>query len=216
LVYLRPVTTLPQHRYPFELVDVWHARNGERVLVRPVHPQDTEIACEFVRELSPASRYNRFHQPLGELTPAMAHWATHVDYERHFALIAEVFRDGREVEIGVARYVVTDTAESAEMAIAVADGWQRQGVGERLLCGLMQVAAQHGVRWMEADVLKPNVGMLALSRRLGFRVRRSSQDPLTVRVERLLAPDDAAPKRGATRRSLGFAWIGWLAARARA
>ena len=85
-----------QHRYPFELVDVWQARNGERVLVRPVHPQDTELARAFVRELSPASRYNRFHQPLNDLTPEMARWATHVDYERHFALVAAVFRDGRE------------------------------------------------------------------------------------------------------------------------
>jgi acetyltransferase len=50
-----------ERRYPFELVDVWQRRGGKRVLIRPVHPQDGELAREFVRGMSPASRYNRGH-----------------------------------------------------------------------------------------------------------------------------------------------------------
>ena len=75
------------------------------------------------------------------------------DYDRHFALIAEVFCDGREVEIGVARYVVADREECAEIAVEVADARQRQGAGERLLGGLIQVAARRGLRWLEGEVL---------------------------------------------------------------
>lgn len=164
--------TPTQVRYPFDLVDVWHTRDGERVLVRPVHSQDLDLAREFVQSLSPESRYNRFHAPLNDITPQMARWATHVDYQRHMALIAVVFRDGREVEIGVARYVVLpDDPRAAEFALAVADSWHRRGVGERLLRGLLDVAARRGVRWLEGDVLATNAGMIALARRLGFDVR---------------------------------------------
>lgn len=178
-------------RYPFDLVDVWHARNGERVLVRPVHPQDLELARAFVRELSPESRYNRFHGALKELTPGMARWATHVDYDRHMALIAVHYRDGQEVEIGAARYVVRADGETAEFAVAVADAWQGQGVGVRLLSDLMRVAASRGLRWMEGEVLASNRGMLALARRLGFDYRKPHRDARLVTVSRRLREQDA-------------------------
>lgn len=181
-----------RHRYPFDLVDVWHARNGERVLIRPVHPQDLELACEFVRELSPESRYNRFHQPLNELTPQMARWATHVDYERHLALIAVVYRDGRETEIGVARYVTADgDPETAEFAVAVADRWHGQGVAERLLRGLIESAARKGLRWLQGDVLADNRAMLALARKLGFQASSRRGDGRLVNVSRRVSEQDA-------------------------
>jgi acetyltransferase len=178
-------------RYPFDLVDVWHARDGERVLVRPVHPQDLELVQAFVRQLSPESRYNRFHGALKELTPGMARWATHVDYDRHLALIAVVYRDGREIEIGAARYVVQADGETAEFAVAVADAWQGRGVGARLLGYLVRVAAGRGLRWMEGEVLAANRGMLALARRLGFDYRKPHRDAHLVKVSRRLRGADA-------------------------
>jgi acetyltransferase len=185
-----------RHRYPFDLVDVWHAHNGERVLIRPVHPQDLELAREFVRELSPESRYNRFHQPLNELTPQMARWATHVDYERHLALIAVVYRDGRETEIGVARYVAAEgDPETAEFAVAVADRWHGQGVAERLLGGLIESAARKGLRWLQGDVLAGNRAMLSLARKLGFQASSRRGDGRLVNVSRRVSERDgsAAP-----------------------
>ena len=195
------------HKYPFDLVDVWHARNGERVLIRPVHPQDLDLAREFVRELSPESRYSRFHQPLNELTPQMARWATHVDYERHLALIAVVYRDGREVEIGAARYVAGERdPEAAEFAVAVADRWHGQGVAERLLRGLIEAAARKGLRWLEGDVLRDNRAMLGLARKLGFQSRLPRGDARIVRVTRRVAAGDARPAHPPARRG----WRGLL------
>lgn len=195
----------PNHRYPFDLVDVWHARDGSRVLIRPVHPQDLELAREFVRALSPESRYNRFHQPLNDLTPQMAKWATHVDYQRHMALIAVVYEDGRELEIGAARYVVRAAdAETAEFAIAIADRWHGRGVAERLLRGLIAVAARRGIRWLEGDVLAGNRAMLGLARKLGFQAREPRRDARLVAVSRHVSARDAdavaqAPARGGWR-----------------
>ncbi|HSD43734.1 MAG TPA: GNAT family N-acetyltransferase [Burkholderiales bacterium] len=192
-------------RYPFDLVDVWHARDGERVLVRPVHPQDLELAQAFVRELSPESRYNRFHGTMKELTPGMARWATHVDYDRHMALIAVVYGDGREIEIGAARYVVRADGETAEFAVAVADTWQGQGLGARLLSDLTRVAAGRGLRWIEGEVLASNRGMLALARRLGFDYRKPHRDARLVTVSRRLRAEDARAAKPAP-----SAWRGLL------
>jgi acetyltransferase len=191
----------PLHaRYPFDLVDVWHARDGERVLVRPVHPQDLELAQAFVRELSPESRYNRFHGALKELTPGMARWATHVDYDRHLALIAAITGTGARSDrrSGTAR-----RRETAEFAGGPLE--QGQGLGARLLSDLMRVAAGRGLRWMEGEVLASNRGMLALSRRLGFDYRKPHRDARLVTVSRRLREQDA---RGTKRVFPG--WRGWL------
>jgi acetyltransferase len=200
-------------RYPFELVDIWRARSGARILIRPVHPQDAELVREFVRELSPQSRYNRFHQPLADLTPEMARWATDVDHERHVALIAEVFDGAREVEIGAARYVRPEGSDAAEVAVAVADAWQRQGIGERLLRGLVQAAARRGVHWLEGEVLKDNAAMLALARRLGFQARAPRRGAVTLQIDRRITPEDAG-RAPANARGDGWGWLarlGWAA-----
>ena len=190
----------PAARYPFDLVDVWHARDGERVLIRPVHPQDLDLAQAFVRELSPESRYNRFHGAVNELTPGMARWETHVDYDQDMALIAVIYADGREIEIGAARYVVQPDGETAEFAVAVADAWQGRGVGARLLRGLIEVAARRGLRWMEGDVLAANRGMRALARKLGFQSRARGDEARLVRISRILRSEDArSDARGAAR-----------------
>jgi acetyltransferase len=178
-------------RYPFELVDVWRAPRGERLLIRPVHPQDAPLATAFVAGLSPASRYNRFHGAVSALTPERARWATDVDYERHMALIVEAFEGGREIEIGAARYVLRADGETADLAIAIADAWQGQGIGARLLERLMAVAAARGVRVLEGDVLASNGSMLALARKLGFSVRRHREGERLRRIVR----DPAVPVR---------------------
>ena len=199
-----PRQSLPA-RYPFDLVDVWHTPDGARVLIRPVHAQDLELVQAFVRELSPESRYNRFHGAVKELTPGMAHWATHVDYDRHLALIAVVYQDGREIEIGAARYAVMADGETAEFAVAVADAWQGRGVGARLLRGLIEVAARRGLRWMEGDVLATNRGMRALARKLGFQSRARGGEARLVRVSRILRSEDA---RSAARVAARSGWRG--------
>jgi acetyltransferase len=108
------------------------------------------------------------------------------------ALIAVVYRNGREVEIGAARYVMREgDAETAEFAIAIADRWHRRGVAERLLRGLIAVAASRGIRWLEGDVLASNRGMLGLARKLGFQSRKPRSDARLVTVSRRVAAQDA-------------------------
>ena len=193
-------------RYPFELVDVWRAPRGERLLMRPVHSQDGPLATAFVAALSPASRYNRFHGAVSALTPERARWATDVDYDRHMALIVEAFEGDREIEIGAARYVVRADGETADLAIEMADAWQGQGIGTRLLERLMAVAAARGVRVLEGEVLASNGPMLAVARKLGFSVRRHREGE---RLRRIVC-DPAVPVRPP---SVAERFIGGLAQR---
>jgi acetyltransferase len=112
---------------------------------------------------------------------------TRIDYDRHLALIAVTERDGRELQIGVARYVANGDGRSCEFAIAVADDWQRKGLGSRLMDALTAAARERGMREMYGEVLASNAKMLDFTARLGFRARLDTLDPRVVRVERRLA-----------------------------
>ena len=44
------------HRYPAELIDVIRLTSGERVVIRPVLPQDRELMVAFFHDLSADAR----------------------------------------------------------------------------------------------------------------------------------------------------------------
>jgi len=99
------------------------------------------------------------------------------DPRKHVALVA---LHAGEV-VGEARYVRTDGG--AEFALAVADGWRRRGVGNRLLAALIVSARRDGLRRLDGEVLASNEAMLGFVERAGFRVRAHPEDARLLRIE---------------------------------
>ena len=52
------------HRYPAELIDVVRLAGGQRVVIRPVLPQDEGLTADFFRDLPAPARYDRFMSPM--------------------------------------------------------------------------------------------------------------------------------------------------------
>ena len=175
------------HRYPADLIDVvWLA--GERVVIRPVLPQDRELTAAFFGDLSPLSRQQRFLSAMRALPPGLLERLTQVDYTSHLALVAEVFRDGRESVIAEARYAVGADRSEAEFAIAVAEPWQGRGLARLLLETLARQAAAAGIRRLTGETLASNERMLTLAQRAGFAIRRSLDGRGLMRLEKTLEP----------------------------
>jgi len=170
------------HPYPAQLVGTWQPREGPTVTLRPIRPEDAEMEQAFVKGLSAETRYFRFMDTLRELTPQMLVRFTQIDYDREMAFVATVREDGRETEIGVARYVANPDGESCEYALVIADGWQRKGLGRRMMEQLIAVARAHGLRSMVGHVLTENRGMLALCRKLGFVIGDGAEGPMVKRA----------------------------------
>jgi acetyltransferase len=172
--------------YPAHLVQRVALNDGSEVTIRPIRPEDGEIEQQFVRGLSDESRYFRFMDAVRELSPRMLAHFTRVDYDRHMALIATADRDGGEIQVAVARYVAGENRQRCEFAVAVADAWQRKGLGRRLLEALMAAARAAGMREMYGDVLAGNRGMLRLMESMGYSARLDSRDSRIMRVEKTL------------------------------
>lgn len=159
--------------YPAHLVTKRQLPNGTDMVIRPIRPEDAELEQAFVRNLSEQTKYFRFMQAIDELSPQLLARFTQIDYSREMALIAVLQVDGKETEIGVARYSINPDGRSCEFAIVVADEWQRQGIAHLLMQQLIETARSHGLQIMEGDVLANNYDMLTLVEKLGFTISTS-------------------------------------------
>ncbi len=181
-----PYAHMAIHPYPSALERRVQLADGADLLVRPMRPEDAEMEQDFVRRLSPQSKYFRFMQSIRELTPDMLVRFTQPDYDREMALIAVVTEADRRREVGVARYAINPDGQSCEFALAVSDEWQHRGIGSRLMEQLMEAARERRLRLMIGEVLAENRPMLALCRDLGFDIGISPEDPaIRIAVRRL-------------------------------
>src|SRR5262245_34200643 len=115
---------------PVELLASWTSqsstRNGVRLCIRLLRPDDREREIEFINSLSERTRYYRLMTPLKFLPPHLLDRLMDIDYDRRMAFVATAELDGREQFIGIARYGETDRADTVELGITVTDRWQRQ------------------------------------------------------------------------------------------
>ena len=165
------------HPYPSHLETGYQAKDGTQVRIRPIRPEDVRMEQEFVRALSPESRYMRFMNTIREVSPAQLVRLTQIDYDREMAYVATIDAAGAEKEVGVVRYATSPDGESCEFAIVVADDWQGKGLARRLMGVLIDTARGANLRYMHGDFLAENTRMLAFVASLGFVLSAHPEDP---------------------------------------
>src|SRR3954453_20699550 len=134
-------------------------RDGARVTLRPIAPEDKPLVAASFERLSEESRYRRFFTIKNKLSAAELAYLVDVDHHDHEAIIAIDPSSGEA--LGVARYVrFKDDAEVAEVAVTVADDWQWRGLGRALLDRLAYRARRDGVRRFSALVQGDSPGAL--------------------------------------------------------
>jgi acetyltransferase len=159
---------------------------GAAVTIRPLRPDDAGIERDFVSGLSAETRYNRLLGGAIKISDEYIRRLTHLDWSREAAFAAITMLGERESIIGVARYVVDESGGDCEFALVLADAWQGRGIGRRMLEKLIGIAARRGIRRMHGEVLSTNGPMLALVRKLGFRLERLPEDATITRATRQL------------------------------
>lgn len=143
-------------------------RDGTRVLIRMVDPDDRERLIEGFERLSTRSRYLRFHANVEELTDQQVEYLTDVDQVNHVAWVAIDADEPQHPGIGVARFVrLDDEPTVAEAAVTVLDDYQGRGLGTALLRVLAGAARERGIDTFRAYVLGENRAVLAMLDALG-------------------------------------------------
>jgi GNAT superfamily N-acetyltransferase len=168
--------------------------DGSLVEIRPLGPDDKDGLAAGFERLSELSRYRRFLSPTAKLSARQLAYLTEVDHHDHEALVAvdPSTRHG----LGVARYVrSSENAQEAEFAVAVADDWQRRGLGTALVEHLAERALREGIVRFTALVLADNEPVAHMLERVG-PVERRPVDAATVEVSMSIPaqPAEHAPR----------------------
>jgi len=153
-----------------DVVDVI-LRDGSTLRLRPPVRSDVEAILAFFHALSEQSLYMRFHG-FPSLGPEVVEQVLESDWAERGALLATLVEDGTERVVALANYVRLRDPSAAETAFAVADAYQRRGVGTRLVEQLAERAARHGIERFVALVLPDNRRMLGVFEALGFELTR--------------------------------------------
>ena len=155
-------------------------------MVRPIAPGDADLVQAFVGGLSGNSRYFRFFQSLKRLPPGMLERFTSIDHRTHMALVGVALDERKECIVAEARYAVNDDGATADIAVVVADAWQRRGVATGLLAMLERIAAANGVTRLTGETFAVNEKFLSFARASGFAIWPDS-DLGQLRIEKNLA-----------------------------
>jgi acetyltransferase len=105
------------------------------------------------------------------------------DPERESVLVASHTNatTGEQSILAVGRLNKLPTKNEAEAAVLVSDEYQGRGLGSELLRRLIQVAREQKLVRVVAEMLRDNVVMQAVLKKLGFRLRLLN-DPRHVRA----------------------------------
>jgi GNAT superfamily N-acetyltransferase len=163
-------------------------RDGSRVLVRAVRPDDRDLFVAGFQHLSPESRHRRFLFYKKSLGDRELDFFTNVDHHDHEAIGAIDLETGEGV--GVARMIREEDPEAAEAAVTVVDNWQGRGLGSLLLERLSERAREVGVRRFTATLLTSNKAMLAAFNHLGCVRKHSGGQEMKIDVEFSTHHDD--------------------------
>lgn len=142
------------------------------VRIRPYGVTDRDRVRRMSDRLSAASLYMRFFSGTPRLPDHYVGLLEGLDHWDREALVA---LDGDEI-LGIAEYVRDATrAWRADLAVLVADPWQRRGLGRALVGCLSELAGRRGVTEFGADVILTNRQALMFVRS-GWPAARSSRD----------------------------------------
>ena len=135
------------------------ARDGRPGLAT-LEPDDADAVTRLFARLSPASIYRRFFSPV----PGPDRLRASLERLDHHDREAVVAVEAGEV-IAIAQWSRTPGSCAADLAIVVADDWQRQGLGTRLVAALASRAAAEGIASFSVDIQGDNYGALRLFQR---------------------------------------------------
>jgi acetyltransferase len=155
--------------YPSQWQRHLEVKDGWRVFVRPIRPEDEPLIHEFLRHVTPQDLRLRFFAPMKRFTHEFIARLTQLDYARAMAFVA--FDEATNEMVGVVRIHSDSIYESGEYAILLRSDLKGRGLGWALMQLIIEYAKSEGLKTISGDVLQENTVMLEMCRNLGFEVK---------------------------------------------
>ncbi len=167
----KPYAHLALRPYPEEYVRPVQLKDGTKLLLRPIKPEDEPMWMDMLSRCSRESIYARFRYFFQwESHDTAAHYC-YIDYDREIAIVAEYSEGDVRRLVGVGRLIANPDYETAEYAILAPDDFQNRGLGSILTDYCMEIARKWNIKCLEAQTTTDNVRMLSVFNKRDFDIR---------------------------------------------
>ena len=161
--------------YPEHLETYRTTKSGLDIFMRPIKISDEPLLKDFIYSLSDQSMYRRFMSARKDMPHERLQELVVIDYTREVAILVFTTHDEKkEFILGVGRYYIDSEMHTAEVAFAVRDDYQKQGIGTELLAYLTYLAKREGLLGFTAEVLAENRPMLHTFEKGGFDISKTT------------------------------------------
>ncbi len=158
--------------YPEDLETYRTTKSGLEIFLRPVKISDEPLLKDFFYALSDESMRRRFMIGLKKMPHERLQKFVIIDYTLDMVILAVIKQEEIEHVVGIAQYGIDPESHTADVAFAVRDDHQGQGIGSQLLMYLTYLAKKQGLLGFTADVLADNRRMLHLFESMGFDIKK--------------------------------------------
>ena len=155
--------------YPSQWQRHIEVKDGWRVLVRPIRPEDEPLIHGMLKHVTLQDLRLRFFAPMKEFSHEFIARLTQLDYARAMAFVA--FDENTGELVGVVRIHSDSIYQTGEYAILLRSDLKGRGLGWTLMQMIIEYAKSEGLKTISGDVLTENTVMLAMCRSLGFEVK---------------------------------------------
>jgi len=193
-VYSKPQTCdhLVIKPYPTKYITECVIRDGKKVLLRPIKPEDEPLIVELFHTFSEETMRFRFFQVIKEIPHEILARYCNIDYDREITIVAER-TDGKSRKIiGMTRLIVEPDGERGEIAVVVGDPWQNLGLGSKMLDYIIEISKDIGLKDIFGEILAENTRMIHLCNKRGFKIESLDDENYLATLN--LTEDDKAKK----------------------
>jgi acetyltransferase len=169
--------------YPERLLRTTNLKDGTKVTLRPIKPEDEPMWLELLGSCSKESIYHRFRYDFYYDSHEVATQFCFIDYDREIAIVAEIEEEGRKRIIGVGRLIADPDVEIMEYAILITDAWQKKELGYIITDYCMDIAKLRGIKILVAETTRDNKPMISVFKKLNFKIRFNEDSTVSVRKE---------------------------------
>jgi len=139
-------------------------RDGARVLLRPLVPDDRQALLDFFLPVSVEERRYMRHS-VNDPT-LINSWVENIDYDKVFPLVAVV--GDRIVGEATLHFHEGPALHRAELRIFLSKDFKRRGLGTKLIQGLVDVARKRSIYIIDVQVVSDHVEVIKALQKAGF------------------------------------------------
>jgi RimJ/RimL family protein N-acetyltransferase len=139
-------------------------KDGARVLLRPLVPEDQQALLNLFLPTTPEERRYMRHDVSDP--DVVKQWTSNINYEEIFPVVAVV--GDRIVGNATLHFGIGPAHHRAEIRIFLAKDFRRRGLGTRLTKALIDIAKRRSLYMLETQIVSDQVDDIKAMQKIGF------------------------------------------------